>query len=418
MGPKLKKEIFNKPYFLKISAVFFAIILWFAVSLSLDNTTTVDIKIPVKIATENIIDEMTLKPVSDDYVSSVRVRGNRRILGAIRSDDMEVYADISRVVSAGEYKLPLHANLVKSKDVKIVSVFPSEITVKFDKLVARKLAVIVNTNGISVPEGYAIGKPGTTAKEITVIGPEIELNSIDYCEVVITSGLEPKKTTVFQGNVKLFKEDKTEINSNNISRSLSTMDITIPVFKIKEVPARFEFINQPENFDNNSIEFKQSQKTIKIGCDPEQHDNINEIFLGFVNLNKWAPENTTTTFKLDTILSNDILNAEDVEEIQVEILAKTIERKVLSSNKIELVNKPENRKIKVLTERVSGISVCAPQGNNTLKTLQGTNLAIVADLRDLSPEANGRVAVPVIIKIPGAGDVWVTGEYEIYISVS
>ncbi|MDR1354248.1 MAG: hypothetical protein LBJ38_01790 [Oscillospiraceae bacterium] len=403
-------------WLLKLLAFLFAFCLWFVV-VNIDTQTTLDLKVPVKFDVKSIAGEMGLNPVSDEYVANVRLKGDRRVLGAFdKTKDLEVCADLSKVVSVGEYDLKLRADLLGTKEVEVVSVFPRDIKVRFDKLIARKLAVKVVLDGINVPDGYVMGMPGLATNEITVRGPEIELNGIDSCEVELSPGLVLKQTSVLQGRVKLLKEDKTVIKSENIFCSLDSMDVTIPVFKVKEVPVKFGVINQPEDFDVSTVTFSQSATTLKIGCDPEH--NVNEIFLGLVDMSKLTLEDNAISFMLGSVLPADVLNIDEVDEIKVEMVAQNMGAKAVSvgSKNIFVINKPTSKKVAVLTERVRDVMLVGPSA--TLERLSGNNLAIMVDLRDLPQSASGKVSVAAAVRIPNVRDVWVTGNYSVHVNVS
>jgi hypothetical protein len=246
----------------------------------------------------------------------------------------------------------------------------------------------------------------------------MELGDISSCKIVLPES-KLKETSFLEGKVTFLGEDNTETkieDDNDISKLPKSMEVTIPVFRIKEVPLRYELINHPQSFDKTRIKFELSQKTIEIGCDPKKYDAITEIFLGNIDVSTLIPDKNITTFDMETVLKAGILNVNEIPEINVKMVTDGIKTKIVSSGNIELVNAPTSKKITLLTKRVSDINLVGPQ--QSLKKLQGSNLSIVADLQDLPANASGRKQVPISIDIPGAPDVWVAGNYEIYINIS
>jgi hypothetical protein len=246
----------------------------------------------------------------------------------------------------------------------------------------------------------------------------MELGNIGSCKIVLPEN-KLRETSFLEGDVKFLREDKTEIvieDGDEISKLPKSMEVTIPVFKVKEVPLRYELINHPQSLDKTRIKFELSQKTIEIGCDPKKYDTITEIFLGNIDVSALTPDNDTTTFDMKTVLKAGILNVEEIPEISVKMVTDDIKTNVVSSANIKLVNTPANKKVTLWTKRVPDINLVGPQ--QSLKKLQGNNLSVVADLQDLPAAASGRKQVPVSVDIPGVPDVWVTGNYEIYVNIS
>ena len=410
-------EKFGNKWIAKISSLLFAFFLWLTVALNISTNTTVDFKVPVNIeGMQKALGNVALNPVTDEYTVNVRLNGNRRVLGALDvSKDLEVYADVSKVVAAGDYALNLYCNVLNNKDIDVVSIYPKVINVKFDKLVTKKFALNVNLDNISVPADYVMGQPSLVSAEVTATGPETELAEIADCKLCFDYKEQLKKTTTLNGEIRFYKSDGTEIKSDNISCSHSNMDVTIPVFKTKEVTLGFDFINYPENLNVNKLKFKQSCTTIKIGCDPQKYSSINEIFLGYVDVSHLTPENNTTTFDLDSVLDKDLFNISGVSEVEVSFDMSSITEKTVSTNQIKIINKPEKMNTKILTERVDDIRLVGSK--KSISQIQGRNVAAVIDMRDIKNEES-RIAVPVNITIPGVDDVWVVGTYDVYLSIS
>ncbi|GHV29933.1 CdaA regulatory protein CdaR [Clostridia bacterium] len=418
MAEKSVKAILNNRWVWGIFALIFAFGLWFSVAAKLETGTIRSFSVLFNIDTKDMAKTKELRPVKSEYPANVRIKGSRQVLGTLdKSKDLRVYADLSRVVAAGEYSLELYADSLR-KDIEIVSISPKEMSVKFDKLITKVLEVKVNTSKLEAPKEYLLGTPQPKQENITIIGPELELGSISSCEVVLPEN-KPKGTSVLEGDVKLLREDKTEIkieDDNDISGLPKSMEVTIPIFKEKEVPLRLGFTNYPQSFEPSSIKFELSQKTIKIGCDPEKYDSITEVFLGSIDVSKLTPDKNSKTFDMKTVLTSGMWNVDDIPEISVKMVSDDIETKVVSSRNIGLINKPANKQITILTKQLAGINLVGSQ--KSLKKLQGRNLFIVADLQDLPADASGKKQVPVSIDIPGVPDVWVTGSYEIHINIS
>jgi YbbR domain-containing protein len=418
LAKKTVKSIFNNKWFGRVFALLAAFFLWFFVASRLNTETVRDFSVLFNIDTENTAETKELRPVKREYTANVKMKGSRQILGTLdKSKDLKVYADLSKVVAAGECNLELHADSLK-KDIEIVSISPKEISVKFDKLITKVLKVEVDTEKLEVPKGYLLGSPQPKQENITVVVPEMELGSISSCKIVLPEN-KLKETSFLEGEITFLKEDRTEIkieDDNDIYRLPKSMEVTVPVFKIKEVPLRYELINHPQSFDKTLIKFELSQKTIEIGCDPKKYDAITEIFLGNIDVSTLTPDKNITTFDMGTVLKAGILNVNEIPEISVKMVADNIKTKIVSSGNIKLVNTPANKKVTLWTKRVSDINLVGPQ--RSLKKLQGSNLSVVADLQDLPANASGRKQVPVSIDVPGVPNVWVAGNYEIYINIS
>lgn len=113
---------------------------------------------------------------------SVRVRINapRDTLTGIRSSSLRAYIDL-RKGRSGIDEYPVGVEMPDPK-VRLLEIVPSEIPIRLEELIGRRVAVRVNRTG-AVPFGYEAGAPEIDQSEITVSGPASLLQRVAAANV-------------------------------------------------------------------------------------------------------------------------------------------------------------------------------------------------------------------------------------------
>lgn len=109
-----------------------------------------------------------LLPAGQPPSVRIRVSAPRETLSGIRSTSLRAYIDLRRGYS-GIDEYPVGVELPDPR-VRLMEVIPSEIPVRLEELINRKVAVRVNRTG-SVPFGYEAAPAEVDPPEITVSGP-------------------------------------------------------------------------------------------------------------------------------------------------------------------------------------------------------------------------------------------------------
>ena len=86
---------------------------------------------------------------------------------------------------------------------------------------------------------------------------------------------------------------------------------------------------------------------------------------------------------------------------------------MVMTNRIRFDNEPEGRNLDVQTPEIV-VSVFGTEAD--VSALSGENITLAADLSDYG-SALGTYAIPAVVEIDSGGDIGVTGEYEIQVTI-
>lgn len=126
--------------------------------------------IPVKVRGEptGLVVRDAIRPVR------VRITAPRDVWQRLSSASFDAYVDASKV-GPGVQDLPVHVETSDSR-VRIDEIQPSKVTLRLEDLVRKDVPVSVNVVG-SVPLGYTSKPPRFSPEQVTISGPQSQVNS-------------------------------------------------------------------------------------------------------------------------------------------------------------------------------------------------------------------------------------------------
>jgi len=223
-----EKSHFPKSKILRIaSSAAIAFVLWFYV-ISVFRT---EVELPfrnvqVEFEGASVLDDRGLKLISDtDLEVDLTLNGQRSVLNSLRSSDLTVRVDLTRIYEAGTRGLTyeiVYPGDVASSDIEVVSRTPDTIKVTVvswaEKRVNVKEPVVTGTP----EEGFRLGiidSEDWSPKTVRIAGPKEIIERIQYAGVVVdvqgaTESKEIRKSFIYydaDGNVL---EDVDAIQSN------------------------------------------------------------------------------------------------------------------------------------------------------------------------------------------------------------
>ncbi len=221
---------------LKIMAVLFAVILWSYVLAETNPTRErVVSDIPVRYDSEAVLNTHSLaiskRSLSELLEVDVRVRVSQNNLDLIDKNSVDVYIDLSRISSPGEYMFDIEATPVSN--CQVVEISPRTVTLTIEKYVSRTLPVAVNTSG-SVAGGYYAGAAVAQPDAVTISGAQgdVALASRAVCDINLTGLMKWDKKSM---EVEILDAEGNMVDPNLYS-GLPSVIIDMSVLPTKRVP--------------------------------------------------------------------------------------------------------------------------------------------------------------------------------------
>ena len=259
-------SIFEKDSSLKIISIILAILIWAVVSITQYPVITKPFyNIPIEIDLEDTYaqaDQLSVISMSDETVN-VTITGERRDIGNLKAEDLRAVVDVTNVMQAKEYNLPMNIVTESGQELQVERIEPSSVAVVFDKIVSKEFEVTPLTDNIRIKQGYLGGDPVVSPSTVTVTGPEDTVNSITQVCAKVSAQAELSSTyeftadelVLYNDNAVIYNEDKMLTFDKNM------FAVQIPVFVRQTLPLEVNIVNAPANFD---VEYFKKQLVFSV----------------------------------------------------------------------------------------------------------------------------------------------------------
>lgn len=405
--------ILRKPSFVLVLSLMIAVMAWFVViNTAPDQERLVTVRnVPVTTPT-NALTSLGLNVIEGGNPQvAVQVKGRVIQVGNLEPEDIQVTASFADIVGAGTYDLKLTASTSAGT---VVAITPETISMTFDREVNKEIPVTVDINGLSVPENdYILGSVTASPASVVVRGPEKELSRIT--RAVVHAELEEPLTRsqVISSEIVLMDNEEAVAVSGHVTTDFSAADITIPVKRKVELPLRISFINVPEGFPLEELEYTMSNETIVVAAQERSINKTTEIVAGVIDFEQLdLTEKNTYTFRVR--LPDDFVNIENIENIVVEFDTTGLSSNYLNLNQIYIVNEPSGFTVTSMTQSLYNVKIVGEE--KLLKTIKSKDFMVTVDLSDRDVQV-GQYEVPVSISAPTRGKVWALGAHTAVINI-
>lgn len=405
----------NKKVVTAIS-IFVAVVAWVAVTATVSNEKTVTIyNVPVDFDYgSTLYTNLGINVVQDTEVTvDIVITGPRNVVGGITKEDILVYPQYALVNGAGTYNLSLNAEKLDAlADYTITTVRPNTIEVRFDKFVTKKFIIETDLSTVQVAEGYIKGTGYSSPAEVTLSGPEQEINEVS--RVVAKVNLQGEQTTssISTVELELYNKNGDVIQPNHIQFDVQMVEVTVPVLKVKELPMTISFINVPAGFDVASLQYTLSENSILLAGPGEDVDRIEAWEIGYVDLQNFQP-GKAYTFEIE--LPSSYENINNLQEVVVQFSDDNLSTRIISVSDIRVVNAPSDYNIDIQTNRINSVQLVGPK--NELSLLSPSGVIAQVNAADITVE-KGQQTVQVQFIIPSTDKVFATGTYTVLVNIT
>ena len=411
------KRLFNNSLTLKIISVLIAFVAWLIVIENVDResyATFRDISIDMTNVEESISTLGLNSVIHDVELANVSVNGVMYAVGNLTKDDISVAPDVSKVTGAGVYELPLVGTIRNANgEVQISSVTPSRITVRFDTLHSKTLAIESSLNGLKSEVGYLIQDELVNPAQVTVTGPEAEVNRINRCEIRTEVSEKLSETYSKKSAIVLLDKNGTEIVSDNLTMDVTEATVTIPVLKIREIPVELQFINVPDHFPLDELNFTLSSEEIAVAGIEASVDKYASILLDHIDFKQMGPG---SSYAFPVELQMGFRNVENIQSVQVTLDSEGLSSRKMDLENVHVINVPLGYKAEPLAETLSGVELIGDTA--LLETLTADDIVCEVDMKSSSEIAEGQILMPVKVYDPMGRLIWAKGDYEVVVSIS
>lgn len=341
----------NRNIGMKILSVGIAFLIWLLVTNTNDPVITKHFTdVAVQVENENALTDngYAYKILEGDKVSFT-VKGKKSILNNLTIDDFRVVADFSKLSLTDA--IPIDVTSIKFQDqleINLGSV--NTMKIEKDEVISVNLPVNATVSG-TVADGYYVGESTTTPNLIRVTGPENLLENAKEIRAIVEMDHIKDNITVSATPV-LYDENGEVIESSQIEMASSAVNVSIVLWKTKDVKVKLGYYGSPESGYVVS-EFDYEPKIIKVAASDDVYDDLESVDLGEVSL-EGLNSNYEKNIDIDsTTFPDGVILAENISSIKIsakieEIITRRIyfeksELKVKNNSGYDVKYDPSNK---------------------------------------------------------------------------
>lgn len=408
-------KIKNSKGFDIVLALVFAIVCWFYVDITVEPDIQINIRnIPVVYeGLDTLRGRGLMIQDSENTTISLKVSGQRSVLSQLNRNNVTVTVDASAQITVpGEQNLEYTVtfpNTVSNGSVKIKSRSVETIDVSVIRISTKKVTVSGVFTG-SVAEGHMEDGFQLEYNDVTVSGDKSVIKRVDHAVVTLEkSGL----SETWEGTlpVTLVDQNGTTIDSDELSLSVSEMEVTLVVRQVKEVPLTVT-IQEGGGVTEQDATWEITPKTILVSGPEETLSALTEWNVGTIDLSKVV---TSANVVLDIALPEALTCESGEKTAKVSVTLPELSTVKMTTDNIKLNHYPQGKTVSLVTKT---LEVRCRGTKKALNLLQGSDIEVTVDLDQLQADATGTCQVPAEVTIPGFSELGAVGTYEVSVYVS
>lgn len=407
------QSLFDNDNFVKVFSILAAVIAWFAVVISqMTDTNWTIYNVPVQINYEGSIPQtLGLQRIGDtEIMISVNVTGKNSKVQRLTADDFIASISLNSVNKAQTYTLPIDVTKKSNdNDYQITGYSETTATLVFDKIVNKQCTIQINTPKLSAADGYIMQKPYADVENIVVTGPQNEIDKIDRCVINLDNENEnlTENLTVTATPILLDKNG-TVLTSEYLTMEPSVVEVTVPIYKTKEMAIKPDFINVPKGFPLEDFQYTLSQYTIQVAAAPDIVDNQDEISLS-------PPIDFRTVdagkeFTLEVALPAGYTNQENITNVTLKIPSNGLSSRTFSIPRSNFVleNIPAGFDATIVPQALGNVKITGD--SDVIENLSPDDLVVSVDLSEITA-IKGQYTVTARVYCQNGVLAWAVGEY-------
>lgn len=394
-----------------------AILLWLYVVtvVSPDSTRTV-YNIPVTYEGTIVLADRDLVLTNEGASVNLEIRGDRVKLKKLTNENIRVIADVSKITEPGKYSVSLtisFPDVTGNGDFEIVHKSKSEVEVSVATVQTKTIPVTIDAGSGEAKDGYFYDSANalTDPSEVTISGPDYEVESITEAVVDCSDIATLEESLVEERPIVLRKSDGTELKDTGLlTISQQTANVTLPIQKYKDLKVTVDIVNGGGATQDNIESLTYSVDTIRVRGSVSQIDKMGDAFvLGTLELSK-VSANDSKTFTVT--LPNGVKNVSGINEIQVtvKLTGLRVRSFTISSKQVELLNVPQGLHAYV---NAQSIEVKLRGSEDQIEAINEKDIILTLDLSNVTESGE----VPAIVTVDGHSDVSVIGDVLVDVTV-
>ena len=271
----------RKIFYVALS-ILIAATIWFYVN-NKESVTVYVHDVPIEFLNEDtsLADKGLMRISGDEDITvDLKLQMPRNVVYDFDTSELRLVSDLSTITYAGKQSVSytiLYPSKVSSSSVKVESPTIRTVQVEIGELNKKDIEIRCKVVG-NVAEGYIAGTVEMLPETLEVRGQQADIMQISYAQV--TLDIENASSTVVELlGFELYDFSDQLIRSNRIHPASESIQVTMPVMTVKEVPLTVEFVETPGSRLENVKWALTPIDTITLSGDASTMAAIDEIKL-------------------------------------------------------------------------------------------------------------------------------------------
>lgn len=414
-------SLLDNRIFLIITSLLCGFFAWMIVSMYFDPQSTQDVYVSdinfsngAASYTEQGLDIIQTEEIGQVHV---KVEGNGTVIGDISENDIMVYPSYAGVNGPGEVTCKLNARITNTTDypgnIEVTVESPKSVRVVFDEVSTKTLPVVADTSGIAIASGYILNKSTAAPAEVTLRGPNSELERIASVVAPVAAGDMISDTTTLPATLELRGENGETVTPEYTSMDTETANVTLSIYQVRELPLTVDFIGVPTGFDIGSLQYSLSQKTLRVAGPARVVGALEELSVTSFDLSQDFAFDRDYQRQIE--LPTGLVSQDGSNTVTLSFDTDGMAKTTLNISNIRPVNTPSNYEVEILSSMVNGVTLYGPE--DKIEALSADSVQALLDCSSVSLTA-GQQTLPVTIQVPSSSQIFATGSYTVQCEIT
>jgi hypothetical protein len=414
---------FGKSFLSNFKTILFAlvvaVVIWLAISFQLFPNVQLDIEVPVSADLTDYMRDVNLELTEEfNQTVTVSIEGKRYDVAGLGEEDFYAFLDFSEVREAGEYNVPVVIEKRADSNFLITSRNITK-SVEVIQTAEKTLWTVPDVQGLEVGEGMTIDYANIIVNPavITIWGEKSLVDSVYSVRVnAMNFGAAISGIATLSGELVLLDVDGEQIFDTGIHVEDRAFSVTVPIFRHKTLPLEVTIINEPNNFNLNSLYNRMSilPAELTIASHDDSIDKRDSWSLGTVSLNNLTIRELQDGFTIPITLAEGYANMSEVSEARIvfdDIDGYGMMTFNVSSDNFRSINLPPGYEVSYITSRIP-VKVVGP--SNAIGSMTAADIDGTIDFAGITDVSSGSRTIGMKFTVAGSNvRAWVIDEYRV-----
>lgn len=294
--------------------------------------------IPVVLNNESVLSDKGLMLTTEmEPTVNLRLRGNRTDLNKLKTSDITVVADLSKINEAGQQSLS-YAVTFNGYSFEIVTQSPNQVTLDVTEWASKEVEVSVLYTGTLGLDYIAYKHEAVLDYEmVTLTGPKAVVDQVT--QAVIEVNLDDKTETISESfRYTLCNENGEPVDAASLKTNVAEINLTLRIQRVKEVQLLLD-VTYGGGATAETTTITMSDEILKVTGSENLLEGLDSITVGSIDLSQ-IPEDQVLTFPIT--LQTGVENLTGISEVSVNVQFNGLATKVINVTKFLVSGKPSD----------------------------------------------------------------------------